>query len=347
MAEFKCTQFECKYKQRSSLVNHLKSKHPSVEIETNVRGAGRSTGSIQYKCYHCGNDFSQRCNLDPHIKLMHGQSFNCTLCGKGCTRSINLEMHMRTWSSSSTPAHRGGATSCSFTQTASTLARRGGAASCSSTPAHRGGAAFVVQRKRKALGGAVEVHSVDMNAANQFVTLEDAVVALEPTMAAYQQRHHAYKYQIAVNIIFHKAVDPTILTDPPVTLRTTMVAVYAVDVPQLVETSCNILELLEVYEQNGSGWVFSNFVSMELTLWHLDPLRASAFVPLPKWIRDKRDVTNVVGTGDDCSKWAVLAGLHPAAGNPEKLKNYFPYANLYDFSNLNYPHEEVYARPTG
>ena len=92
-----------------------------------------------------------------------------------------------------------------------------------------------------------------------------------------------------------------------------------------------------MYEQDGSGWVFSNFVSMELTLWHLDPLRASAFVPLPKWIRDKRAVTNVVGTGDDCFMWAVLAGLHLAASNPDRMENYLPYANLYDFSNLNYP----------
>ena len=82
---------------------------------------------------------------------------------------------------------------------------------------------------------------------------------------------------------------------------------------------------------------FSNFVSMELSLWHLDPLRANAFVPLPKWIRDKRAVTNVVGTGDDCFKWAVLAGLHPATDHPERMENYLPYVNLYDFSNLNYP----------
>ena len=114
-------------------------------------------------------------------------------------------------------------------------------------------------------------------------------------------------------------------------------SVYAVNVPQLVETSRNFAELLEVYEQNGSGWVFSNFVPMELTLWHHDPLSASAFVPLPKWIRDKRAVTNVVGTGDDCFKWAVLAGVHPADCNPERMENYLPYANLYDFSNLNYP----------
>ena len=131
----------------------------------------------------------------------------------------------------------------------STPANRGGAASCSSAPAHSGVAAspaglFVVQRKRRALGGAVEVHSVDMNEANQLVALEDA---------AYQRRHHAYKFQVALNVVFQKAVDPTILTAPPVTLRTTMAAVYPSDLPQLMETSRHLLELLEVNEQNGSG----------------------------------------------------------------------------------------------
>ena len=165
--------------------------------------------------------------MDRHVKRMNTSipAFNCTLCGKGCTRSINLEVHMRTCTGvavgSSTPAHTGGA------------------ASCSSTPVHRGGSAntqarsFTVRRKRRALWGAVEVHIVDMDAANQLVALEDAVLAPEPTMTAYQQRHRAYKYQIALNVVFHKAVDPTILTDPPVTLRTTMAAVYPSELHQL------------------------------------------------------------------------------------------------------------------
>ena len=50
-----------------------------------------------------------------------------------------------------------------------------------STPAHRGGAAnvpvqrFDVRPKRRALGGAIEVHGVDMNEADQLGALEGAV----------------------------------------------------------------------------------------------------------------------------------------------------------------------------
>ena len=97
--------------------------------------------------------------MDRHTKRKHdGQSFNFTLCGKTCTRSKNLEMHMRTW-----PA----------APVAST--------SSSSTLAYRGGAAFTVRGRRRAFGGAAEMHTVDMQEANQLVVLEEAVLSLEPT----------------------------------------------------------------------------------------------------------------------------------------------------------------------
>ena len=99
----------------------------------------------------------------------------------------------------------------------------------------------------------------------------------------------------------------------------------------------HLLELIEVYEHNGSRWVFSSIVSLELSLWQLDPLRAGTFTPLPKWIRDKRAVTNVVGTGDVCFKWAVPAGLHPASLEPNRMENYQAYMDKYDFSTLSYP----------
>ena len=136
---------------------------------------------------------------------------------------------------------------------------RGGAC-----PAHR----FTVQRGRRTLGGAVETHTVDMVGARQLAVLEDAVLAFEPAMAEYRHRHHAYKYQVVLDVMFHKAVDPTVITQPPVTLRTTMAAVYAGEQLNLEETSCHLLDLVEVYEHNDSGWVFSSFVSLELRMWH-------------------------------------------------------------------------------
>ena len=99
----------------------------------------------------------------------------------------------------------------------------------SSTPTHRGGAAFTVRRRRKAFGGAAEVHSVGMEEQNQLAVLGDAVLSLEPTMVAYQRRQRAYKFQVVVDVMFHKAVDPAVVTQPPVTPRCNMAAGYTGD----------------------------------------------------------------------------------------------------------------------
>ena len=61
-----------------------------------------------------------------------------------------------------------------------------------------------------------------------------------------------------------------------------MVAVYPDAVPPLEDVYRTLLNFIEVYEHNDTGWVFSNFASLQLTLWHLDALRARAFVPLPQ-----------------------------------------------------------------
>ena len=96
------------------------------------------------------------------------------------------------------------------------------------------------------------------------LTLEKAIAVFKTVMMDFQQKHSAYKFQIAVSIVFHKAVDPAVVTRPLVLLTSEMVAAYA-DAP-LNDVNPQLLNFAEVYEQNGPGWVFSNFVSLQLSL---------------------------------------------------------------------------------
>ena len=69
---------------------------------------------------------------------------------------------------------------------------------------------------------------------------------------------------------------------------------------------------------------------IRLSIWHLDLLRASALVPLPRWIREKKAVVNDTGTGDDCFKWAAFAGMHPVdkhEKNPNRMNKYEEHVN--------------------
>ena len=137
------------------------------------------------------------------------------MCGKGCMRLGNLEMHMRTCTA--------GASSSAVASTSR------------STPAKEG--VYTVHQHCKVFGGALETHTVDMGEARQLAALETVITAFLPAMDTYKQKHHAYKFQIVLSMVFHKAVDPTVVTQPPVVFRSTMAAIYAADRPNLVETS--------------------------------------------------------------------------------------------------------------
>ena len=113
---------------------------------------------------------------------------------------------------------------------------------------------------------------------------------------------------------------------------------YAADTaPPLDGVKRQILNFIEVFELNGSGWVFSNFQNLQLTLWQLDPLRGRAFIPLPRWIQTRRAVVNVAGTGDDYFWWAILASMHPVDVNADRRVKYAEHMGKYDFSSLSFP----------
>ena len=195
---------------------------------------------------------------------------------------------------------------------------------------------FILQKTREALEGNVQQFTVNMEEAKSISTFKKAIVVFKPVMTDFRQKHSAYKFQVAVSIVFHKTVDPAVITQP-VVLTSEMVAVYADVAPLLNDVNRQLLQTIEVYGQNDSGWVFSNFVSLQLSLWHLDPLSASAFVQLPTLIQTRRAVVNIRGTGDDCFKWAVLAGMHPVDANAHRVSQYTEHISKYGFSTLHSP----------
>ena len=162
--------------------------------------------------------------------------------------------------------------------------------------------------------------TVNMKEAQSLSTLEKVIAVFKPVIMYFQQKNNSYKFQVAVSIVFHKAVDP---------------AVYA-NVPPLNDVNRQLLNFIEVYEQNGSGWGFSNFVSLQLSLWHLDPLRAKAFVPLPNLIQTHIAVVNIRGTGNDCVKWAVLAAMHHIDVSGDRISQYTEHVGKCDVSSLHF-----------
>ena len=135
------------------------------------------------------------------------------------------------------------------------------------------------------------MYVVDMKEANHLEALEKTVTAFKPVMEMYHREHHACKFQMAVDVVFHKAVEHAVITVPPVTLTSEMVTVYAGYAPPLEDVNRQLLNLVGVYEHDGSGFFFSFCFPSTDTLAH----RSSS-------CQCFRTLTSMNTTEKDCSK---------------------------------------------
>ena len=136
------------------------------------------------------------------------------------------------------------------------------------------------------------------------------------------------------------------MTVPPAVLVSEQFEVYAdTDIDSiLLEVAKQLKNRVEAYEGTGSGWVISNLVALDTTVWKLDPLRASTYHQLSTWVRNTKCVVNVKNRDQLCFKYAVLAGLYEPSSptNPSRVSSYDYVETLDDapdFSMLEFPVE--------
>ena len=140
---------------------------------------------------------------------------SCSQCGKTFAISDNLKRQKRTCTTVAAPT--AGNVTSALTVTAPAPESR-----------TMEKLQFTLQQTYKALGGVVEQFTINMKEAQR---LPSALNVFKPAMAKFQQEHQAYKIQVAVSIVFHKAVDPADVAYPPVVLTSEIVAVYTDAVP--------------------------------------------------------------------------------------------------------------------
>ena len=61
----------------------------------------------------------------------------------------------------------------------------------------------------------------------------------------------------------------------------------------------------------NSRFRFEEVLFLRIHFHQLNLTRVSSYIPLPKWIADKKAIVNSKHENDEeCFKWAVIAGLH-------------------------------------
>ena len=97
---------------------------------------------------------------------------------------------------------------------------------------------------------------------------------------------------------------------------------------QLNEVNQKILSAFTTYQKEGSGWMQSEILHLDLS-----------YLPLPKTLKDKKAIINIENKDNKCFKCSVLAALHPVSyrSNPERIHHHQPYVNELNLDGIECP----------
>ena len=287
-----------------------------------------------YSCDVCSRIFKEKRNLTSHT-LIHEREKNhsCSVCSKTFLRKTNSQRHEKNCKGVSKQPIRGRKQSAVGAGiTGETIVKQ---------------TSFKIVKTATAFSQATVTWKLSYkknNGVDYNDLVKRSVEAMKEKILKYRNVRKALKFNMSLHIHFEKAVDSSIITDPPVVLVTEQMEVYMeTDIDELLLISTTeLVNRIETYEMAGSGWIVSNLSSLDTTVWQLDPIRASTFHPLPTWIQAKTAVKNIKNRDNRCFKWAVLAGLYTPTDpkSPGRVSSYTAceyYKDAPDFTTLTYP----------
>lgn len=98
-----------------------------------------------------------------------------------------------------------------------------------------------------------------------------------------------------------------------------------------------ILQKVDDMMIQGSGFTLSSINELLVQINRYDPIRGASFIDLPKYLKAKHAIVNIVNNDNMCFKWAILSALYPATSNPSRLSNYLRYGDELDFRGIDFP----------
>ena len=81
-----------------------------------------------------------------------------------------------------------------------------------------------------------------------------------------------------------------------------------------------ILEKVQQFQNEGSGWVFENIESFDINIDPFEPLSGLSYISLPENLEDKKAIINVRNENDhECFKWAITSAIYQREKDPQRL----------------------------
>lgn len=91
------------------------------------------------------------------------------------------------------------------------------------------------------------------------------------------------------------------------------------------------------YIARGSGWTLNAVLHIEVHTVQYKPLGGSNYFDLPKSLKDSHSIINIQNSDEKCFLYAILAHIHPAKNNPQRVSNYISYQKELNMKDIKYP----------
>ena len=148
------------------------------------------------------------------------------------------------------------------------------------------------------------------------------------------------KEHAALSVNFHQAANVEDVTSPPVIFRSEVFTSLIDDEnnrTKFVIAMQQLTHQIEEFLNNGSGWVLSNIVKIDVGIINYKPLRGSSYLPLPKKLIDTHAIINIQNKDEKCFIWSILASLYPADRNRQRMEKYSEFENNLIVEGLDFP----------
>ena len=99
----------------------------------------------------------------------------------------------------------------------------------------------------------------------------------------------------------------------------------------------NILNDIDAYQENGSGWYFVEVLQLEIHTVEFNPSKGSSYIPLPDWISNKKAIINIQNKDEKCFLWCILRYLHPRERDEQRLTGLKEYENSINTKGISFP----------
>src|SRR6188508_128987 len=101
-----------------------------------------------------------------------------------------------------------------------------------------------------------------------------------------------------------------------------------------------MLTRCEDFMERGSDFKIESLLNLNVLTATYNPVGGSSYIPLPKFLINKKALVNIQNTDECCFKWSVLASLHPSEGDnphPNRVNQYKKYSSELNFDNIVFP----------